>query len=207
MSPDTLDELLDRSAPVTRSADETALGTMIADARRAVPRGRKRRVLILAGVLTAALVGGTGVATATGDWPWSPGLEDPDRSYVYTAPTWGQCEIRFSRLDTHNPFIQADVDRIVDDWFANTDVEAAAAPYVDRHLAVIEAARSTASGETTDPREADLNAWTAHEQALNDALYVELNAHGYDSGALAGSNAHSQVHCEGEDWGGEGGGQ
>jgi len=56
-----------------------------------------------------------------------------------------------------------------------------------------------------DPRIADLNAWTAHEQALGDALYAELKKHGYEPGDLAGSSSHSQLHCDGEDWGGEGG--
>ncbi|GAA5198948.1 hypothetical protein [Microbacterium jejuense] len=208
MTPDLLDELLDRSAPATRAADPAGLRSMIHDAsRRARPR-RRRSIGIAAGALTVLLLGGAGVATASGDWPWSAGLENPDRSYIYTAPTWGQCEIRFSGYDTHNLLIQADVNRVIDEWFENTDVEAAAAPYVGRHLAQLkadQAAQAAAGDEITDPRLADLNAWTAHEQALGDALYEELTAHGYDSAALAGSDAHSQVHCEDEDWGGEGG--
>ncbi|MBD3941559.1 hypothetical protein IF188_07605 [Microbacterium sp. NEAU-LLC] len=204
MTPDLLDELLDRSAPATRAADPAGLRAMIGDASRTA-KPRRRRIGLAAGALTVLLLGGAGVAAASGDWLWGPGLENPDRSYTYTAPTWGQCEIRFSGYDTHNLFIQADVDRVVDEWFASADVEAAADPYVDKYLAVIEDSQASSGDEITDPRLADLNAWTAHEQALYEALGDELQAHGYEPGALAGSTAHSQVHCEGEDWGGEGG--
>jgi hypothetical protein len=205
MTPDLLDELLDRSAPATRAAASAGLRAMIADAARTAKPRRRRNIGLAAGALTALLLGGTGVAAASGEWLWGAGLENPDRSYTYTAPTWGQCEIRFSGYDTHNLFLQADVDRIVDEWFADTDVEAAADPYVAKHLAVIEDSQAASGDELTDPRLADLNAWTAHEQALYEALGDELEAHGYEPGALAGSTAHSQVHCEGEDWGGEGG--
>jgi len=208
MTPDLLDELLDRSAPATRAADPADLRGMIRAASREARPRRRRRVGLAAGALTVLLLGGAGVATASGDWLWSAGLENPHRSLTYTAPTWGQCEIRFSGYDTHNPWIQADVDRVIDEWFANTDVEAAAAPYVGTYVAQFEAdqaAQAAAGEEITDPRLADLNAWMAHEQALGEALYEELKAHGYDSTVLAGSDAHSQVHCDGEDWGGEGG--
>jgi hypothetical protein len=153
------------------------------------------------------LMGGAGIATANSDGLWGKGLENPDRSYTYTSPTWGQCEIRYSGFDTHNPLIQADVNRVIDEWFANTDVEAAADPYVAKHLAQIEADQKAAADPDPDPRLADLNAWQAHDQALSTALHEELKAHGYDSGAgdLAGTESHSQLHCEGEDWGGEGG--
>ena len=207
MTPESLDDLLDRAAPATRAADPAGLQGMIGEASRIARPRRRRRIGLAAGVLTTLMVGTAGVAVAGGDWLWSPGLENPDRSYSYTAPTWGQCEIRFSGFDTHNLFNQADVNRIIDDWFANTDVEAAAAPYVGKHLAVIEssqAAQAAAGDENNDPRLADLNAWTAHEQALGEALHEELRAHGYGTESLAGTESHSQLHCEGEDWGGEG---
>ncbi|WP_337003185.1 MULTISPECIES: hypothetical protein [unclassified Microbacterium] len=131
-------------------------------------------------------------------------MENPDLSYTYTSPTWGQCELRYSGLDTHNPFIQAHVDRVIDDWFANADVEAAAEPYVAGYLAQLEADQAASGDEFADPRLPDLNAWTAHDQALSRALDDALKANGIDSGRgdLAGAEAHSQVHCEGEDWGG-----
>lgn len=205
MTPDLLDELLDRSAPAVRAAAPDQLQRMIAEARRIGRPRRRRHIGFAAGAVAVMLLGGAGVATAAGDWPWSPGLENPDRSYTYTAPTWGECEIRFSGYDTHNLLIQADVDRVIDEWFAHTDVEAAAAPYVSKYLAEFESADAASGEASTDPRRADVNAWMAHDQALGEALHEELKAHGYDSGALAGSNAHSQVHCEHEDWGGEGG--
>ena len=206
MIKDQLGDLLDASAPVTRSLDASDVRAMVLAAKVASPkRSRGPRLAVLSGTLALLLAGGAGVATATADWHWGPGLENPERSYVYTSPTWGECEIRFSGFETHNVFTQANVDRIIDEWFATTDVEAAAAPFVDKYLAVLEGAQSDDPGMLSDSRAADLNAWTAHEQALGEALYNELRAHGFDSGSLAGTGSHSQLHCDGENWGGEGG--
>lgn len=208
MSREQLDELLDASAPVDRTIEAREVRAMVNAARfEGSPPKRRRRTAVLSSALALLLIGGAGIATATSEWSWSDGLENPERSYTYTAPTWGQCEIRFSGLETHNLFTQANVNRIVDEWFATTDVEAAAAPFIDRYLAVIEDAQENDPETLASPRLADLNAWTAHEQALSEALYDELREHGYDSATLAGSESHSQLHCEGEDWGGEGGAQ
>lgn len=206
MDNDRFTALLDSSAPTRRPLDLTKTREMIADARtEAAPRRPLRRRTALSGVIALLLVGGAGVATASSDWLWSDGLENTDRSYTYTAPTWGQCELRFSALKTKNPLDQIAVDQIVDDWFATTDIEAAAAPLVPIFLAQREAAQS-AGGEEIDPRQVDLNAWFAHDQAVGQLLSNELKAHGYDSNEGAfGYDAHSQLHCEGEDWGGEGG--
>lgn len=208
MIQDPLDDLLDASAPprVTIQAADTR--AMLAEAAAvARPRKKARRAAVLSGALSLLLAGGAGIATASSDWLWGPGLENPDRSYAYTSPTWGQCEIRYSGWDTHNPLTQSQVDRIIDEWFATTDVEAAAAPYVEKHLAAIESGQAASDDATADPRTPDLNAWLAHDQALADALHEELKANGIDTGRgdLEGTESHSQLHCEGEDWGGEGG--
>lgn len=208
MTTDPIDALLDAAAPARQEIAAKDIRAMISDARAQVPARRgPRRTVVLGGALALLLVGGAGVATASSDWLWGDGLDNPDRNYTYTAPTWGECEIRFSGIDTHNIFTQGEVNRIIDEWFATTDVEAAAAPFVNKHLAVIEEAQAVDPETQDDPRLADLNAWTAHEQALSDALYAELRAQGYDSSNLSGGASHSQLHCEGEDWGGEGGEQ
>ncbi|NJI59123.1 hypothetical protein HCX50_06745 [Microbacterium oxydans] len=205
---DQLDELLDASAPPPATIRSVDTRAMLAEARTvARPRRRGRRAAVLSGALGLLLVGGAGIATASSDWLWGSGLEDPDRSYTYTSPTWGECEIRYSGWDIHNPVTQLQVNRIIDDWFANTDVEAAAEPYVAEQLAAVEADLAASEETATDPRQPDLNAWRAHDQALSMALYEELKANGIDTGRgdLAGTDSHSQLHCEGEDWGGEGG--
>lgn len=205
---DQLDELLDASAPPPATIRSVDTRAMLAEARTvARPRRRGRRAAVLSGALGLLLVGGAGIATASSDWLWGSGLEDPDRSYTYTSPTWGECEIRYSGWDTHNPVTQLQVNRIIDDWFANTDVEAAAEPYVAEQLAAVEADLAASEETATDPRQPDLNAWRAHDQALSMALYEELKANGIDTGRgdLAGTDSHSQLHCEGEDWDGEGG--
>lgn len=206
---DSLDDQLDRSAPMLADRGrgrDSALAQMTADAHDTVrPPKRRRRASLITGIAAVALIGTAGVATANSDWVWIAGLENPNRSYTYTAPTWGQCEIRFSGYDIADPFVEANVNRILDDWFAQTDVEAAADPFLAESFAVIEEAMARDPEAAKDPRIADLNAWTAHEQAMGQAMHNELKAHGYDSEhGLAGAEAHSQLHCEGEDWGGEG---
>ena len=147
------------------------------------------------------LISGAGVAAASSDWLWGPGLDDLDRVYSYTSPTWGECELRFSAMDTHDVFTDARVNRIIDEWLASTDVEAAAAPLVPRYLATLEAADAAGTSAETDPRRADLNAWTAHEQAVGELIHDVLQNEGFGGDVLAGTDAHSQVHCEGEEWG------
>lgn len=206
MNRDQLDALLDESAPPHARIQASDARAMAIAAEREVRLPRSaRRTAALSGALALLLVGGAGVATATSDWLWVDGLESPDRSYSYTAPTWGECEIRFSGIESDNPFIQAEVNRIIDEWFATADVEAAAAPFVDKYLAVLEDTQAQEPESQADQRTADLNAWTAHEQALGDALHAELEVHGYRPADLVRSSSHSQLHCEGEDWGGEGG--
>ncbi|WP_309064443.1 hypothetical protein [Microbacterium sp.] len=209
---DPLDDLLDRSAPplADRGAGrDAALRLMGVDARDTVrPRlPVRRRSAVLGGVLAAVLVGGAGVAAANSDWSWIAGLENPHHSYTYTSPTWGQCELRFA-YDTVTPWERSDVDRIVDGVFADPDLQVKAEPLVDKHLARIEAEQATRPDEKADPRTPDLNVWHASEQAVFELMHDALAAHGYlpDSGAgIAGGT--SQVHCEHEDWGGEGGEQ
>lgn len=200
MTTDRLDELLDGSAPSTPTIVGHELRAMIdASHRRARPGRRSRGVI--AAVMALALIGGAGVATASSDWLWGDGLEDPARSYHFTAPTWGECEIRFSRLDTHNPLIQADVDRVIDQWFATADVEAEAAPFVDGQLRMLEKGDEAAGIPATDQNAADSRAWMAHEGALNEALHAELEEHGF--GPIPGADSHSQVHCADDPWSGE----
>ncbi|WP_144877502.1 hypothetical protein [Microbacterium sp. 1.5R] len=205
MHTDSFETLLDSSAPPARTLGTDDVRALASHARSHVRRtGRRSRALVLGGAITALLVGGTGFATASSTWGWVGGLENPDRSYTYTAPTWGECELRVSGYSVPNPFLRAEVNRIVDDWFANADVEAEVAPFVQKYADFITTSNAQAGIDAQGPRQADLDAWLAHEQALGEALHDELVAHGIDSWMLAGSESHSQVHCDGEDWGGEG---
>lgn len=208
MDTEQLDDILAAAAPAPRRLDTADIRAMMADARAEVraPRGR-RRVATLGSVLALVLVGGASVAAATSDWIWSAGLENPNRSYHYTSPTWGECELRYSGISHANPFVQADVNRVIDEWFGRTDVETLADPLVAQHLARIETEQATSGEDVTDPRMPDLNAWQAHDQALWEVLHDELVARGFGGDVLAGSGSHSQLHCEGEDWGGESGAQ
>ncbi|MBG6240289.1 hypothetical protein IWX78_003286 [Mycetocola sp. CAN_C7] len=219
MDREMLDDLLDASAPGRPVIDKKDLRLMLADARRVARPSRKyRRTAFFSGALALLLAGGAGVATAASGWLWGTGLENPDRTYSYTSATWGECEIRYSAVDTHDPMIQGGVDRAVDDWFANTDIEAAADPFVVKHLAALEAAQAATDQADIDPQAAEINEWTAHDLALQEAAINALKARGFDLTDLpapklpeydsdfeefAAVKWHSQLHCSGEDWNGD----
>lgn len=83
MSREQLDEMLDASAPVDRTIDARDVRAMVNAARfEGSPRRRRRRTAVLTGALAMLLIGGAGIATATSEWSWSDGLENPDRSYT-----------------------------------------------------------------------------------------------------------------------------
>jgi dsDNA-binding SOS-regulon protein len=66
MTRDTLDELLDHSAPPSRPAERHDLDAMIAEARESASRTVRSHVLEAAGLSAAFTFGGVGIAAATG---------------------------------------------------------------------------------------------------------------------------------------------
>lgn len=197
MTPDPLDALLERSAPTVRSADPVDLQAMIASAAQEAKPPRRRRIGIAAAILSLVLVGGAGIATASSPWLWGAGMES-NRSYTYTSPTWGQCELRQGNFVASNPFRQFELDRVIDEWFAKADLSAEVEPLMGKYLDVIEDAQAKEPQPITDPRLPDLNYWSAVDLAVSEALYVELGTRGFGQGSV--TNSSSQVHCEGEQW-------
>lgn len=199
MALDPLDALLERSAPAVRAADPADLHAMIAAAaQEAQPSRRHRRIGIAAGVLSLMLVGGAGVAVASSPWLWGAGMH-PNRAYEYTSPTWGRCELRQGNFVAANPLRQVELDQVIDEWFGTADLKVQVEPLIGKYLEVIELSQANEPEPIIDPRLADLNYWTAVEQALGEALHEELVARGFDGGSVTSSSG--QVHCEGEDWG------
>ncbi|GAA3647702.1 hypothetical protein [Microbacterium marinilacus] len=201
--PDLLDQLLDRSAPpAPRRIDTTKVRAMVRDARAQSRPRRRVRAAALSGVLAGLLLGGAGAATAASVWDWGPDMGDPDRSYAYTSPTWGECELRFGGFAAFSVFEQGEVDRIIDDWFARTDLDAEVEPLVPGYLDGLQRDQAGDPDMAADPRLPDLNAWTAREQAVLELLDRELRANGYDGTLGTGvAESASQLHCEDEQWG------
>jgi len=197
MTPDPLDALLDRSAPPVRAADPADLQAMIASAAQQARPKRHRRIGIVAGVLSLVLVSGAGVATASSIWLWGAGMAS-NRSYTYTAPTWGQCELRQGNFVAANPLRQFELDRVIDEWFATADISAEVEPLIGKYLEVVEDSQGNEPEPIADPRLPDLNYWTAVDQAVSEAMYVELLANGFGPGSV--TNSSGQVHCDGEQW-------
>lgn len=127
MTPDSLDDLLDRSAPATRAPRDADIAAMISAARDQAPRGRRRRIAIASGVIAAVLLGGTGVATAADRFSWWPWAQDPVGAVSFTMPNGFDCEMRFSEYrNGTDPFFLADVNRALEEWYRATDVVALA---------------------------------------------------------------------------------
>lgn len=197
MTLDPLDALLERSTPGTREPDPADLHAMIVSAKQQTRPIRRRRIGVVAGVLSLVLVGGAGVATASSTWLWGAGMES-NRSYTYTSPTWGECELRQGNFVAANPLRQLELDRVIDEWFATASVSAAVEPLIGKYLDVVEDAQANEPEPITDPRLPDLNYWTAVDQAVGEALHAELLSRGFGQGSV--TNSASQVHCDGEQW-------
>lgn len=100
MDDDLFDERLARSRPATASRGphfDAAVRAMIEDAdvtaRPVQPRRRVTAGITVAAAL-ALVIGGGGVAVASGLVPWPSGFEDPDGSYAFTLPSGRACEVR-----------------------------------------------------------------------------------------------------------------
>lgn len=125
MSPDLIDDLLDRSAPATRAADAAHVDAMIADAEQhARPRRPRRRVTIgIAAGVAALFVAGGGVAFASGLIDWQSRYESPDASYPVTLPSGRQCEVRIIAVgaednDRTSPQASAELKK----WLSDADL-------------------------------------------------------------------------------------
>ncbi|MBO3664169.1 hypothetical protein [Microbacterium stercoris] len=127
MSPDQLDELLDRSAPASQAADASDLDAMITAARfEAAPRRRPRSRAIAAGaVLTVLLLGGAGAAAATDGLDWAPWAQHPVGAVPFTMSNGFECELRFSEwTGGADPLFVARVNAARADWHRSNDMVA-----------------------------------------------------------------------------------
>lgn len=97
MDTEQLDDLLSASAPAARVIDRVDVRAMMADAAAEVRPVRSRRRVtagIAVGAALALIIGGGGVAVASGLVSWPSGFEDPDGSYAFTLPSGRACEAR-----------------------------------------------------------------------------------------------------------------
>ena len=195
MTPDPLDDLLDRSTPVTRAALEGDLAAMIADARAEVPRPRRRRIALASGALAVVLVGGAGVAVATDGFNWGPWLKDPVGAYSLTLPSGLDCSVRIAHYTAADTAVADDVNNIVEDWWRTTDVAAEAEKLVPSQIAQFRAAENTVYDADTGKSEpggfgtkwydADWEYHFAFSMAIGELEHDVLEQHGYTTDELA----------------------
>ncbi|GEM_PF-819515 len=208
MTPDLLDELLDRAAPATRAADATALRAMVRDAARQGRRRRGRRMGIAAGALATVLVAGAGVAVATDGLSWSPQVAEPRRSVSFTMDIGFDCELRFSqRTGGVDPAFVDNANRILDEWYQSTDLTAAGNAHREQTIAEhtgITDAPLLEPGETWESLpigEAEHRRWSREwilwTLIISDLEAEELQRNGIDPAdpRFADSTGMSQIQC------------
>lgn len=97
MDTEQLDDLLDASARPAAVIDLLTIRSMVADAAETVRPARARRRVragLAAGAALVLMIGGGGVAVASGLVSWPSGFENPDGSYAFTLPSGRACEVR-----------------------------------------------------------------------------------------------------------------
>ncbi|PPF63910.1 hypothetical protein C5E16_14960 [Clavibacter michiganensis] len=209
MTRDTLDELLDHSAPPSQPSAKRDLDAMIAAAREPATRtaGPRSRVLVAAGLAAAFAFGGVGIAAATDGLSWAPWAEDPIGAVEFTMGNGFQCELRFSEYtEGRDRGYVREVNGVLEDWYRSTDVLPAIQAFVPARLESVGPVELGA-GETLDtlpPGEAARRAWgqewLAWDRAVSDAEWQQLATHGIHPGneRFAGSERSSQIKCSDE---------
>ncbi|MDQ0645370.1 hypothetical protein [Microbacterium murale] len=190
-----LEDLLDASAPATRTVASRDVRAMLADARKAARVGRRPgRVATIAGVLALTLTGGAGVATATDYWA---SLNNPLGTYTYQVPSGAMCESVFGDVQITERSDRVLRDQIESDlkaWFDRTDVVAVAESQVDEYIQerhdVLEAAGQI-DGELSGD-ELDMAYAYAIDRSISEQAMTEVERLGY---AAEGVGYGAQGRC------------
>lgn len=216
MTPDSLDDLLERSAPATRGPRDADVAAMIADARAEAPTPRRvrraRRVGLTAGVLAAVFVGGAGVAAATDGFTWLPWAQDPVGAVQFTMGNGFACELRYSEYTGGaDPSFASEVNRVLENWYRTADVVAQAEAILPQKRTEFAATHTESAMEpdaggvelTPEQQEAELAhrawvaEWSAWSLALDDLETQALRDAGLvvPDERLTGAERSGQLQC------------
>lgn len=205
MTRDTLDDLLDRSAPAARPAAQADLDAMIADARQSAPRALRPRIVIATGLAAVLATGGVALgAAATDGFSWAPWAQDPIGAVQFSMANGFQCELRFSEYTAgEDPAYVSEVNGILKEWYRSADVLAEVRAFVPAALENVGPVELY-EGETLDtlpPGEAEnrewARQWMAWDLAVSDAEWQQLASRGIQPGddRFAGSERSGQIQC------------
>ena len=201
---DPFDDLLDRSAPMSVSAEKADVDAMIADARRSAPRPLRPRVLVAVGLAAVLTSGGLGLAAATDIFSWAPWAQEPIGAVQFTMANGFQCELRYTAYTGgEDPAYVGEVNSSLEGWYRSTDVLAAVEARVPAKLEELGPIELQADEtlETLPPGEAQhrewARQWLAWDLAISDAEWEHLASQGYPPGdaRMAGSERNGQIQC------------
>jgi hypothetical protein len=202
---DTLDDLLDRSAPAGLPAAQVDLDAMIADVRKSGPRILRPRMVIATGLAVVLASGGVGLAAAATDgFSWAPWAQEPIGAVQFSMTNGLQCELRFSEYTggEDRGYVN-EVNGILKGWYRTADALGAvreSVPATLDELGPIELHEGETL-ETLPPEEAQhrewAREWLAWDLAVSDAEWQELASHGIQpgDGRFAGSERSGQIQC------------
>jgi hypothetical protein len=201
---DPFDDLLDRSAPMSVSAEKTDVDAMITDARRSASRPLRPRILMAVGLAAVLTSGGLGLAAATDIFSWAPWAQEPIGAVQFTMANGFQCELRYSGYTGgEDPAYVGEVNTSLENWYRSTDVLAAVEARVPAKLEEV-GPIELQPGETLEtlpPGEAEhrewARQWLAWDLAISDAEWEHLESEGYPPGdaGMVGSERSGQIHC------------
>jgi hypothetical protein len=205
---DSLDDVLDRSAPAVRPATQPDLDAMIADASQSAPRTLRPRIAIVTGLAVVLASGGVGLAAAATDgFSWAPWAQEPIGAVQFSMTNGFQCELRFSEYTAgEDPAYVNEVNGILEHWYQSADVLSAVRAFVPARLEGLgpielqegETLETLPMGEAQHREWA--RQWRAWDLAVSDAEWQELVSHGIQPGdeRFEGSERSGQIQCRDE---------
>lgn len=194
MTPDPLDDLLERSAPRTVAPGKAEVEAMIAAARAQVPAPRRIPRVALGLGLATLLVGGAGVAAATDGFDWAPWAQDPIAEYPLTLPSGWDCAVRIAHYTSTDGELADSVNHLVEEWWREVDVVGRAAALTPKMIDHIRASGNVMYNADTGENEpagygttwydADQEYYSAFAQAISELESAYLGEQGIDSDML-----------------------
>jgi hypothetical protein len=203
MARDSLDDLLDCSAPASPRVPTAEFRAMVGEARKAAPRSGHTRLWLAVGVVAALLAGGTGVAYAADGLRWTPAAQHPIVAVSFTMSNGLQCEYRQNQyiVGPGADPVYAKTTKLLHEWYRSGDAAVEARALVPAYRKWLPYdLRGAETLDTMPAAEAERLEWqheeTAWTMAIGQAEADELTRHGipFDTPFVDGTITQ-QIKC------------